>query len=101
MCDIRRHGQDVSLTLTADCAISDEQIKAIARDLRPFGNMRLRLNHECDGFWSAFNRRLFLRGGRPAFFVRFARIVRAEAPLVRMVSCWGSVPDYRTAAVDS
>jgi hypothetical protein len=96
MRDIRRHGQDVSLTLTADCAISDDQIKAVARDLRPFGKMRLRLNHECDGFWFAFNRR-YSYEEVARFFVRFARIVRTEAPLVRMVSCWGSVPDYKTS----
>jgi hypothetical protein len=95
MRDIRRHGQDVTLTLTVDCAISDDRIRAIARDLKPFGCMRLRVNHECDGFWFAFNRRYsYEEVGR--FFVRFAKIIKMEAPNVRIVSCWGSVPDYRT-----
>lgn len=98
MRDVRRHGQDVTLTMTVDCGISDDQITAIARDLRPFGRMRLRLNHECDGFWFAFNRRYsYEEVGR--FFVRFAKIAKKEAPHVRMVSCWGSVPDYKTRSL--
>ena len=93
--DVRRHGQDATLTLTADCAISDEHIAAIARDLRPYGRTRLRLNHECDGFWFSFNRRYSYRQvGR--FFVRFAGILKREAPNVRLVSCWGHIPDYKT-----
>ena len=99
MQDIRRHGQDVTLTLTVDCGISDAHIRAIARDLRPYGRMRLRLNHECDGFWFAFNRRYsYAQVGQ--FFVRFARIVRKEAPNVRMVSCWGSLSGRNTRKLD-
>jgi len=90
--DIRRHGQEVTFTLTVDCAISDAHIRAIAKDLRPFGRLRLRLNHECDGSWFAFNRRYtYAEVGK--FFVRFARIVKQEAPHIRMVSCWGSLSD--------
>jgi len=44
MRDVRRHGQDVILTLTVDCAVSDEQLIRIAEDLRPFGRLMLRIN---------------------------------------------------------
>ena len=88
--EIRRHGQDVTFTLTADCAISDDHIRAIARDLRPFGKLRLRLNHECDGTWFRFNRRYsYVQVAN--FFVRFAKIVHKEAPDIQMVSCWGTL----------
>ena len=53
MKDVRRHGQDVILTLTCDTKVSDEQIAAIAEDLKPYGRMMLRLNHECTGDWFA------------------------------------------------
>ena len=93
MRDIRRHGQDVTLTLTADCAITDEQIRAIARDLRTFGRMRLRVNHECAGTWFTHNRRYSYREVGD-FFVRFAKIVKQEAPNVDMIFCSGIVtPD--------
>ena len=48
MRDIRRHGQDVTLTLTLDCSLSEEYLRAIAKDFRTFGRMRLRINHECE-----------------------------------------------------
>ena len=88
--EIRRHGQDVTFTLTADCALTDDHIRAIARDLRPFGNLRLRVNHECDGTWFQFNRR-YSYAEVARFFVRFATIVHEEAPNIRMVSCWGTL----------
>ena len=37
MRDVRRHGQDVTLTLTIDPHVSDEQLAAIGDDLRTFG----------------------------------------------------------------
>ena len=93
MRDIRRHGQDVTLTLTTDCAITDEQIRAIARDLRTFGRMRLRVNHECAGTWFTHNRRYSYQEIGD-FFVRFAKIVKQEAPNVDMIFCSGIVtPD--------
>lgn len=97
--DIRRHGQEVTFTLTADCAISDDHIRAIARGLRPFGRMRLRLNHECDGTWFAFNRR-YSYAQVAAFFVRFAGILKKEAPHVRLVSCWGSLGKGRSSKLE-
>ena len=57
MREIRKHGQDVTLTLTIDPHVSDEHLIAIAKDLRPFGRMMLRINHECTGDWFSFNKR--------------------------------------------
>ena len=45
MRDVRRHGQDVTLTLTVDPHVSDEQLIAIANDLRPFGRLLLRIRY--------------------------------------------------------
>ena len=56
MRDVRRHGQDVNLTLTVDPNVSDEQLIAIAKDLRTFGRMFLRINHEATGNWFSFNK---------------------------------------------
>jgi hypothetical protein len=86
--DIRRHGQDVTLTLTMDPLCKDSQLIRIARELRPFGRLRLRINHECDGFWFAFNRR-YSRRQVVEFFVRFSLILKREAPNVRILCCWG------------
>ena len=53
MRDVRRHGQDVTLTLTVDPTLTDDYLIAIAKDLRPFGRMLLRINHEATGDWFA------------------------------------------------
>lgn len=47
--DVRRHGQDVRLTLTADIETSDEDLRRIAEALKPFDRVELRLNHEANG----------------------------------------------------
>jgi hypothetical protein len=93
MRDIRRHGQDVTLTLTIDCSLSDEYLRAIARDLRPFGRMRLRINHECSGDWFTHNQR-FSYQEIGDFFVRFCRILKEEAPNILTVFCAGAVMDF-------
>jgi len=95
MRDIRRHGQDVTLTLTMDCKVPDSHIRAIARQLRPYGRLRLRLNHECDGFWFAFNRRYTYRQVAD-FFIRFAKVMKKEAPLIQVMCCWGHPVDLKT-----
>ena len=92
MRDIRRHGQDVTLTLTIDCSLPEEYLRAIARDMRTFGRMRLRINHECSGDWFTHNQR-FSYEEIGAFFVKFCRILREEAPNVRTVFCAGAVLD--------
>ncbi len=88
MQDVRRHGQDVILTLTIDCALSDEELRHVARQLRPYGRMMLRINHECCGNWFTHNKR-FTYAEVGAFFVRFANIVKEEAPNVRTIFCGG------------
>lgn len=98
MRDIRRHGQEVTLTLTVDCAVPDGHLRILARQLRPYGFLRLRLNHECDGNWFAFNRR-YSYGQVAAFFIRFAGVLKKEAPNVRIMGCWGHVTDFKTGAL--
>lgn len=90
MRDIRRHGQDVILTLTCDPKITDDQIIAIAKDLRPFGRMMLRMNHECTGNWFSFNKRATYQEIAD-FYVRFHKFVRKYAPNVSMILCAGAV----------
>ena len=93
--DIRRHGQDVILTLTLDCGLSDDELRDLARQFRPYGRMLLRINHECCGNWFQHNKR-YTYEQVGAFFVRFAGIVHREAPNVRVIFCggWG-MPDGR------
>lgn len=92
MRDIRRHGQDVALTLTIDCSLPDNYLRQIAKELRTFGRMRLRINHECTGDWFTHNQR-FSYQEVGDFFVRFAKIVKEEAPHIKIVFCGGSASD--------
>lgn len=92
MRDIRRHGQDVLLTLTIDCSLEDEYLREIARQLKPFGRMRIRINHECAGDWFTHNRR-FSYEEVGAFFVRFHNIIKEEAPNVSTIFCAGFLKD--------
>ena len=90
MRDIRRHGQDVILTLTCDPKIDEKHMIAIAKDLRPFGRMMLRLNHECTGNWFSFNKRATYQEIAD-FYVKFHKMVRKYAPNVSMILCAGAV----------
>ncbi len=93
MRDIRRHGEEVLLTLTLDCGLSDEELEEVARQLRPYGRMMIRINHECCGTWFQHNKR-YTYAQVGAFFVRFAGILRREAPNVRIIFCGGwALPD--------
>lgn len=92
MRDIRRHGQDVLLTLTVDCGLDDDTLRHVARQLRPFGRMRIRINHECAGDWFTHNRR-FSYEEVGAFFVRFHSIIKEEAPNVSTIFCAGFLKD--------
>ena len=99
MRDVRRHGQDVTLTLTVDPHVSDEQITAIARDLRPYGRMILRMNHECTGDWFSYTKRAsYAEIGE--FFAKFARIVHKEAPNVKMLLCAGMIANLGDEKVE-
>lgn len=90
MRDIRKHGQDVMLTLTMDTKVSDEQLRQIGRDLKPFGRIRLRINHECDGSWFTHNKRnTYQEIGD--FFVRASKLIKEEAPNVQTVFCAGMI----------
>ena len=93
MKDIRRHGQEVLLTLTVDCGLSDDELRDVARLLRPYGRMMLRINHECCGDWFQHNKR-YTYAQVGAFFNRFAAVLRQEAPNVKVIFCggWG-LPD--------
>lgn len=91
MKDIRRHGQDVTLTLTMDCAVPDGHLIHMARELKPFGRMHLRINHEATGNWFAFNKRYSYQEVAD-FFVRFHNIVKREAPNIRTILCIGGGP---------
>lgn len=88
MRDIRRHGQDVFLTLTIDCSLDDEYLRTIARELKPYGRLRLRINHECSGTWFMHNQR-YSYAEVGAFFVRFAKIIKEEAPNITTIFCAG------------
>ncbi len=90
MRDIRKHGQDVSLTLTVDCSLEDEYLIQIAKELRTFGRIRLRINHECAGTWFTHNQR-FSYKEIADFFVRFHKIIKEYAPNVRTVFCSGFI----------
>ena len=92
MRDIRRHGQDVTLTLTIDPAVTDEMLAAIGRDLRPFGRVFLRINHEATGNWFSFNKRATYQEVAD-FYCRACRVIKAEAPNVSTVLCIGGVED--------
>lgn len=88
MQDIRRHGQDVMLTLTCDPHVTDEHLIAIAEDLKPYGRIMLRLNHEATGSWFSFNKRASYKEVAD-FFVHAGEVIRAHAPNVRTVICIG------------
>ncbi|MBR4101607.1 MAG: hypothetical protein IKK51_07000 [Oscillospiraceae bacterium] len=90
MRDIRAHGQDVTLTLTMDPHITDDHLIAIANDLRPFGRVLLRINHEATGNWFSFNRRCSYREVAD-FFVRASRVIKAHAPNVQTIICIGGI----------
>ena len=90
MRDIRRHGQDVTLTITIDPHVSDEQLIAIAKDLRPYGRIMARINHECTGDWFAYNKRCTYEE-IGAFYCRAHRIIKEYAPNVQTILCTGGV----------
>lgn len=90
MREIRQHGQDVTLTLTIDPHVSDAQLAAIGQDLRPFGRVFLRINHEATGNWFSFNKRCSYQEVAD-FFVRASRIIKENAPNVLTIICIGGV----------
>lgn len=90
MQDIRKHGQDIMLTLTIDCAVDDSHLYKIAESLKGYGRMALRINHECNGEWFTHNKR-FSYTEVADFFVRFSKIIKETAPNVSVVFCAGMI----------
>lgn len=90
MRDIRRHGQDVVFTLTIDPHVSDEHLIAIAKDLRPYGRVLMRINHEATGNWFSFNKRCTYQEVAD-FFCRFHDIIHEYAPNVKTILCIGGI----------
>lgn len=98
MRDIRRHGQDVTLTMTMDPHLSDEQLAAIGDDLKTFGRLFLRINHECTGNWFTFTKRASYQEIAD-FYCRARRIIREKAPNVQTVLCAGGVENMESGEV--
>ncbi|MGN0633408.1 MAG: hypothetical protein ACI4JW_06020 [Oscillospiraceae bacterium] len=98
MRDVRRHGQEVVLTLTVDPNVSDEHLIAIANDLRPFGRMMLRINHEATGDWFSFTKRTTYQGVAD-FYCRFNKILKEYAPNVSTVLCIGGIEDKNATEI--
>lgn len=92
MRDIRKHGQDVTLTLTIDPAVSDEQLAAIGDDLKTYGRLLLRINHEATGNWFSFNKRASYQEVAD-FYCRASKIIKEHAPNVKTILCIGGVED--------
>lgn len=90
MRDIRKHGQDIILTLTIDPNVNDDVLISIANDLRTFGRMYLRINHEATGNWFAFTKRCSYKQIAD-FFVRFQNILKEYAPNVSVILCIGGL----------
>lgn len=99
MRDVRRHGQDVLLTLTIDPKVEDEHIVAIAKDLRTFGRVMLRINHEATGNWFSFNKRATYEEVA-AFFVHCCEIIHKEAPNVKVILCLDGFKDLKEEKMD-
>ncbi len=86
MREVRRHGQEVVLTITMDPKLPDEHIVAVARQLRTFGRLLLRVNHEASGSWFSFNKRATYKEVSD-FFAHVCEIFHKEAPHVKLILC--------------
>lgn len=96
--DIRAHGQDLTLTLTCDPNVSDDHLIAIAEDLRPYGRVLLRLNHEATGNWFSFNKRASYEDVAK-FFVHASEVIREHAPNVQTIICIGGIEDLKSEEI--
>ncbi len=92
MKEIRRHGMDVVLTLTIDPTLKEEDIVLLANDLRPYGRVLLRVNHECTGGWFCFTKRATYQQ-LADFYVMVCRVMHRHAPNVKMILCAGMWED--------
>lgn len=92
MKEIRRHGEDVTLTLTIDPHLDDSYLRAVAEDLKEYGRVFLRINHEATGNWFEFTKRSTYKEIAD-FYVRFCKILNETAPNVKTILCTGGVAD--------
>lgn len=99
MRDIRRHGQDVVFTLTVDPHVTDDHLIAIAEDMKPFGRVLMRINHEATGSWFSFNKRCSYKEVAD-FFTRFAKIIHEHAPNVKTILCAGAVTAHTGGKIE-
>ncbi|MBR6274505.1 MAG: hypothetical protein IKR27_05800 [Lachnospiraceae bacterium] len=86
MRDVRRHGQDVCLTLTMDPFLDEAHISAVCKDLAKFGRVQVRVNHEATGNWFSFNKRASYEQVA-AFFVKVCEVFHKEAPNCKLILC--------------
>lgn len=99
MRDIRAHGQDVILTLTIDPHVSDEHLIKIADELKTFGRMQMRINHEATGNWFSFNKRCTYQEVAD-FYVRFHKIIKEHAPNVSTILCIGGIENINSERIE-
>jgi len=92
MREIRQRGMDVVLTLTMDPALTKEDLILVAKDLRPYGRVLLRVNHECTGTWFCFNKRASYQQ-LADFFVLVSQVMHEYAPNVKTILCAGMYQD--------
>jgi len=88
MKEIRQRGMDVVLTMTIDPDLTEEDIILIAKDLRPYGRLLLRVNHECTGDWFCYTKRASYQKIAD-FFVMVCKVMHQYAPNVKMILCAG------------
>jgi hypothetical protein len=96
--DVRRYGQDVRLSVTADTDTPDDDLRRMAEVLKPFCPMQLRVNHEANGCtWFRFARNVGAMTGEEmrrtyreisGFFIRANETIRSVAPGVTLVGCY-------------
>lgn len=92
MKEIRQRGMDVVLTLTIDPDLKEEDLIPVAEDLRPYGRVLLRVNHECTGSWFCFNKRASYQK-LADFFVLVCKVMHEHAPNVKVILCAGMYQD--------
>lgn len=97
--DVRRHGQDVLLTITIDPHVSDDHIEAIAKDLSEYGRVLLRINHEATGSWFSFNKRASYEE-ISAFFAHCCDIIHEKAPNVQVILCLDGYKDIKAEKME-
>lgn len=99
MREIREYGQDIILTLTMDPHLPDSYLKAVAEDLKPFGRLYLRVNHEATGNWFEFTKRASYQEIAD-FYTRFSKILKETAPNVITVLSAGGIKEPENTHVE-